>query len=155
VLLTAAVAIVASGLGKPSSVASGSPSARLSSAPIFTPIPLQAISETCVKQVGPFVSSLQDLDGGVGPNVTFHDYSQLFAASQAARSQVNISELDPPCIAVFAAAQVVLGQHAEAYNIWNDCNTTTGCTRQSIQSSLDDHWASAKATLTNVKASMP
>ena len=154
-LLVAAVAIVASGLGKPTSVASGSPSARLSSAPIFTPIPLQAISEFCVKQVGPFVSSLEDLDSGAGPNVTFHDYSQLFAASQAARSQVNIAELDPPCIAIFAAAQSVLGQHAEAYNTWNDCNTTTGCTRESIESSLEDRWAKAKATLSNIKASTP
>lgn len=159
-LLVAAVAIVAIGLGKPKAAAETNPSSQTSPATqpsggaTFTAIPLQAVSEACVKQVGPFVSSLESLESGVGPNVTFHDYSQGFAASQAARGQVNISELDPPCIAVFAAAQRVLGEYIEAYNTWNDCNTTTGCTRGSIESSLEGHWANAKATLATVKASM-
>ena len=154
-LVLAAVAIVAIAFGKPSPATQAGASTPASHNPTFTPIPQQAINAACVEQVSPFVKSLESLASGVGANVTFEDYSKLFAASQAARGSVDISKLDPPCIAVFAAAQAALGEHAEAYNTWNDCNTTTGCTRQSIQSSLDDHWASAKATLTNVKASLP
>jgi hypothetical protein len=155
VLLVAAVAIVASGVGqkKPTTVGNASPAP--SHDPTPSAIPLQAVSEQCVKQVGPFVTSLGVLDAAVGPDVTFHDYSQTFAASQAARGQVNLSDLDPPCIAVFAAAQRVLGDYIEAYNIWNDCTTTTGCTRPSIESSLEARWASAESTLGRVKASIP
>ena len=136
---------------------STSPSASTSPspAPTFTAIPPQAINEACFGQISPFVKSLESLDSGVGANVTFEDYSKLFAASRAARGSVDISKLDPPCIAVFAAAQSVLGEHAEAYNTWNDCNTTTGCTRQSIETSLQDRWANAKATLASVQSSMP
>jgi hypothetical protein len=151
VFLLAVIAILVLARGNASLV----PVAQTSPRPTFTAIPRQAINETCVKQVAPFVSSLESLDSGVGPNITFGDYSQMFAAAQSARGQVNISELDPPCISVYAAAQAVLGEHAEAYNSWNDCNATTGCSRESIESSLEGHWASARATLANVKASMP
>jgi hypothetical protein len=151
VLLVAAVAIVAlaNGLGKPG------PASQASLAPAFTGVPLQAINEACVKQVGPFVSSLESLDAGVGPNLTFNEYGQMLAASQAARGKVNISDLDAACVSVFAAAQAVLGEQVEAYNSWNDCSATTSCTRQSIESSLEDHWANAKRALSRVKASMP
>jgi hypothetical protein len=151
-----AVAIVASGVGKKSPATTvGSTSPSPSHDPTPSAIPLQAVSEACAKHVGPFVTSLGVLDAAVGPDVTFHDYSQTFAAAQAARGQVNLSDLDPPCIAVFAAAQRVLGDYIEAYNIWNDCTTTTGCTRDKIESSLEAHWSSAKSTLARVKASMP
>jgi hypothetical protein len=155
VLLVAAVAIVASGVGqkKPTTVVNASPAPSHDPSP--SAIPLQAVSEKCVKQIGPFVTSLGVLDAAVGPDVTFHDYSQSFAAAQSARGQVNLSELEPPCIAVFAAAQRVLGDYIEAYNIWNDCTTTTGCTRPSIESSLEARWASAESTLGRVKASIP
>lgn len=154
VLLVAAVAIVASGVGQKKATTAGSTSPAPSHDPTPSAIPLQAVSEKCVKQVGPFVASLGVLDAAVGPDVTFHDYSQAFAASQAARGQVNLSDLDPPCIAVFAAAQRVLGDYIEAYNIWNDCTTTTGCTRPSIESSLEARWGSAKSLLARVTASM-
>lgn len=156
-LLVVAVAIVAfaNGLGQPSLTPRASRPSQGSQAPIFTAIPPQAINGACVKQVGPFVSSLKSLDSGVGASVTFQDYSEMFKISEAARDQVHISELDPPCIAVFAAAQTVLGEHTEALNSWNDCTTTTGCTKESIESSLEAHWARAKATLSSVEASLP
>jgi hypothetical protein len=155
VLLVAAVAIVASGVGLKKATTLESTLPPPSRDPTPSAIPLQAVSEKCVKQLGPFVTSLGVLDAAIGPDVTFHDYSQTFAASQAARGQVNLSDLDPPCIAVFAAAQRVLGDYIEAYNIWNDCTTTTGCTRPSIESSLEARWASAKSMLARVTASMP
>ena len=155
VLLVVAVAIVASGVGQKRATTLESSVPPPSHDPIASAIPLQAVSEKCVKQLGPFVTSLGVLDAAIGPDVTFHDYSQTFAASQAARGQVNLSDLDPPCIAVFAAAQRVLGDYIKAYNIWNDCTTTTGCTRSSIESSLEARWASAKSMLARVTASIP
>ena len=154
-LVLAAVAVVAIGFGRPSPVTQAGTSPPPSHTSTFTTIRLQAIDAACVEEIGPFVKSLESLASGVGTDVTFRDYSRLFAAAQAARGGVDISKLDPPCIAVFAAAQAALGEHAEAYNSWNDCNTTTGCTRQSIETSLQDHWAKAMATLAAVQSSMP
>jgi len=155
VLLIAVAAIVTIGLGRPRPAGEASTSTPPSHAATFTAIPRQAITEACVEQISPFVKSLESLDSGVGANVSFQDYSKLFAASQAVRGSVDISKLDRPCIAIFAAGQAVLGAHAQAYNTWNDCNTTTGCTRQSIEGSLKESWANAKATLASVQASMP
>ena len=151
VVLIAAVGIVAlaNGFGKLSA------EAQPSFAATVTAVPLPSINEACIKQVGPFVGSLEGLDAAVGPNLAFEEYAQMVTASQAARSPVKISQLDPQCIAVFAAAQAVLGEYAEAYNTWNDCNTTTGCTRPSIESSIEGRWGNARATLSSVKASMP
>jgi hypothetical protein len=157
VLLVVAVALVAlaSGLGKANPAAQASPAGQPGHSATFSLIPLQAVDEACVKQLGPFVSSLERLDAGVGPNVVFKDFELMVTTAQSARGQVNISKLNPPCIAVFAGAQAVLGEHLEAYNSWNSCNATTGCTRQSIESSLEGHWANAKAALSSVNASMP
>jgi hypothetical protein len=151
VVLVAAVAFIV--LAK--AIAGPSPAPRSSQGPTFTAIPLQAINEACVGQVGPLVSSLESLDAAVGPNFSFDDYSKMLATSEAARRQIKIASLDPPCIAAFASAQAALGEYAEAANVWSDCNTTTGCARQSIESSLEDHWARAKTTLASIKASMP
>jgi hypothetical protein len=151
VLLVVAVALVALARG----MSSPYPLAQSSHAPMFTAIAPQAINAACVEQVGPFVSSLESLDSGIGPNLAFNDYEQMVSTAQSARGQVNISKLDPPCVAVFAGAQAALGEHLEAFNNWNSCNATTGCTRQSIESSLEDHWANARAAISNVKASMP
>lgn len=151
VVLIAAVGIVAltNGFGKLSA------EAQPSFAATVTAVPLPSINEACIKQVGPFVGSLEGLDAAVGPNLAFEEYAQMVTASQAARSPVKISQLDPQCIAVFAAAQAVLGEYAEAYNTWNDCNTTTGCTKPSIESSIEGRWGNARATLSSIKASMP
>jgi len=147
----AAVAIVAlaNGFGRAGAVL------QASLAPTAAAVPLPSINQACAQQVGPFVSSLTSLDAAVGPDLTFKDYAQMIAATLAARGQIKIAQLDPPCIAVFAAAQAVLGDHAEAYNAWNDCNTISSCTKTSIESSLEAHWATARATLSAVKASMP
>jgi hypothetical protein len=157
VLLVVAVALVAlgSGFGKANPAAQASRVVQPSHSATFSLIPLQAVNEACVKQLGPFVSSLERLDAGVGPTLVFKDFELLVTTAQSARGEVNISKLDPPCIAVFAGAQAVLGEHLEAYNSWNSCNATTGCTRQSIESSLEGHWANARAALSSVKASMP
>jgi hypothetical protein len=154
-LVLAAVAVVAIGFGRPNPGTHAGASRPPSGTPTFTVIPLQAVNAACIEQIGPLVKSLEGLASGVGTDVTFQDYSRLFAASQTARGSVDISKLDPPCIAVFAAAQAVLGEHAEAYNSWSDCNATTGCTRQSIETSLQDHWAKAMARLAAVQSSMP
>ena len=157
VLLVVAVALVAlgGGLGKANPAAQASPAGQPSHSATFSLIPLQAVDAACVKQLGAFVSSLERLDAGVGPNVVFKDFKLMVTSAQSARGKVNISKLNPPCIAVFAGAQAVLGEHLEAYNSWDSCNATTGCTRQSIESSLEGHWANAKAALSSVKASMP
>jgi hypothetical protein len=150
-ILVAAVAIIVLAKG----MTGTSPSLQTSQGPTFTAVPLQAINVACVEQVGPLVSSLESLDAAVGPNLSFDDYLKMLATSQAARRQIKIAGLDPPCIAAFASAQAALGEYAEAANVWSDCNTTTGCARQSIESSLEDHWARAKTILASVKASMP
>jgi hypothetical protein len=151
VLLVVAVAIVLLAKG----IASPNPSPQASQGPTFTAIPPEGVSSACATQLGPLVAALESLDSSANSETSFSDYSQKLSSVKAARGKVNVTQFDPTCVAIYAAAQSVISEHMAAFSTWDYCNHATNCTRQSIDSALQKYWSGATKEFAEIKASMP
>jgi hypothetical protein len=155
-LVLAAVAIVAIAFGKPSPVTQAGASTPASQAPTFTAIPREKIGSSCVSQLEPLVAALDSLVSSSNSETSFSDYSKKISEVKAARGRVDVTQLDPACVSLFAAAQTAIGDHVAAFSTWDFCNHNTAtCTRQSIESALQEYWTRALREFAEVEASMP
>ena len=151
VLVVVAVAIILLGKG----IASPNPAPQTSQGPTFTAIPPEGVSSACATQLGPLIAALESLDSSTNSETSFSDYSQKLSAVKAARAKVNVTQFDPTCVALYAAAQTVISDHTAAFSTWDFCNHATNCTRQSIASALQTYWTGAMKEFAEIKASMP
>jgi hypothetical protein len=151
VFLLAVIAILVLARGN----ASLAPAAQTSPGPAFTAIPPEAVSPACATQLGPLVAALASLDSSANSETSFGDYLQKLSVVKAARANVNVTQFDPTCVALYAAAQSVISEHLAAFSTWDYCNHATNCTRQSIASTLQTYWTGAMKEFAEIKASMP
>jgi len=137
-------------------VALGKLSPTGSVSPVSTPPPADGVSVACKSSLQPFSDALTELDSRLSVGLNFSDYSDKVGAAKVAYDRLPISSLDATCVDQVATLEEdAYNDYVHAYNTWNDCFSKTGCTNDSIKSSLQADWSKATDLLTTVKARLP
>lgn len=156
-LLVAVVVVLVAGAA--AFVMTARPAAAPGSAGRPTPTPSAApkvVSSQCASALGPFVASLEDLDSRLGVGLNFSAYSDKVGGIKVQYDKLKPDELDAGCITLVGKpGEDALNKYVAAYNVWNDCIGRTGCTNDSIKSTLQGDWSSATTLIAQIKQSMP
>jgi zinc-ribbon domain len=124
-------------------------------ATIAPPTSAPGVSDDCIRELGPFVSALEDLDSRLSVGLNFNDYSTRVGDTRVAYDRINLAKVDTLCLTVVGSpAEDALNAYVEAYNTWNDCIGTPGCTNDSIKSQLQAQWSKATSLIDRIRASI-
>ena len=119
------------------------------------PTSAAALSDECVREVGPFISALEDLDSRLTVGLSFSDYSTRVGDVRVAYDRIDIPKLDAVCITLVGApGEDAYNDYVAAYNTWNDCINNVDCSNDTITPQLQAQWAKATTTIAEIRAAM-
>ena len=119
-----------------------------------TPSPT-AKAVACPQPVQDFMAALEDLDSRLSVGLNFADYGTKVGDVKVVYDKVDASKLSVDCVTdVGTPAEAALNDYIDAYNTWNDCIGTSGCTNDSIKSKLQAKWADATDKIGEAKKAL-
>lgn len=125
-------------------------------ATIGPPTSAPGLSDECIRQIGPLVSTLEDLNSRLAVGLSFSDYSTRVGDVRVAYDRIDANKLDSLCISLVGKpGEDAFNAYVTAYNTWNDCIGNVDCSTDSIDSQLQAQWSIATNLITQIKALLP
>jgi hypothetical protein len=125
-------------------------------APGQTPAPPTGVSQECADATKGLTDALSELDSRLSVGMSFAAYGDKVGAARVAYDKIHFDKLDATCISgVGQPAEDAFNDYVRAYNKWNDCISSTGCSTDSIKGDLQAEWSKATALLDALKKRLP
>lgn len=103
-----------------------------------------AIYSNCQTEIGPLLKALDQLDSRLDVGLNFQSYSEFVSTLSVHYNRISFRGLDGECLSgAGVAAENAFNSYTRAYNLWNDCIGDFGCSTDSIESELQEHWLKA------------
>ena len=142
-------------LGKTGAIGSH-PTIPPAGATVGPPTSAPGLSDDCVRQIGPFVSALENLNSRLAVGLSFSDYSTRVGDVRVAYDRINAAKLDQLCVTLVGSpSEDAFNAYVSAYNTWNDCVGKSGCTEKTVDAKLQVLWTKASGLIEQVKAALP
>ncbi|HWB21385.1 MAG TPA: hypothetical protein VG652_00700 [Gaiellaceae bacterium] len=111
-------------------------------------------TQACNRQIGTFMSALEDLESKISVGLTFPTYTAGVAKIRAAYGALSPSALSGACQAATGAGHTSLNTYISALDTWMACTSTTKCSTDSIAANLQAQWANAAAQTEAAKTAL-
>jgi hypothetical protein len=111
-------------------------------------------TEACNRQIGMFMTALDDLESKISLGLTFSVYSTGVNRIRLAYGALTPSALSGACQAAVAAGNTSLNTYITALRQWTVCTNNTKCSTASIATDLQTQWANAEAQTEAAKTAL-
>lgn len=127
--------------------------------PTPTPVPTApTLSAECADELEGVMEALEQMKARLDIGLNRAAYSERLGDISVAYNRLDATELagmGPACISTAATLEDAYNAYITASNEWSDCFNRTGCTLDSIESSLQEHWAEASDLIDEARQAFP